>query len=116
MSIASLRKAIAQFALAHLLEGWAAPETDLLREAGLLPDDPPPNDRDWRSYCLPLSLSSYEVAQRALCHAAPLLPEEWEEQEQEIGAEWIVAQARIETNHEPVAGRPAVGRPLVLRD
>src|SRR3954452_1708944 len=75
MIIAALRKAIAQFALANLMEGWAAPEADLLREAGLS-EDSNASDRTVKSYCLPPSLSSYEVAERALWHAAKFLGEE----------------------------------------
>ena len=94
MIIASLRKAIAQFALAHLLEGWTAPETDLLCEAGLLPQDTPAKDRVVSRYCLPSSLSSYEVAERALWHAAQSLREDRDEQMTEMERERLPVGAR----------------------
>jgi hypothetical protein len=76
MIIAALRKAIAQLALGNLMQGWAAPETDLLCEAGLLPPDSRAKDRAVNSYCLPPSLSSHEIAERALWYAAKSLGED----------------------------------------
>ena len=76
MIIAALRKAIAQLALGNLMQGWAAPETDLLCEAGLLPPDSRAKARAVNSYCLPPSLSSYEIAERALWHAPKSLGED----------------------------------------
>jgi hypothetical protein len=57
------------------MRGWAAPETDLLSETGLS-EDSNASDRAVKSYCLPPSLSSYEVAERALRHAVKFLGEE----------------------------------------
>ena len=81
MIIAALCKAIAQLALGNLMQGWAAPETDLLSEAGLLAANSSAKDRAVNSYCLPPSLSSHEVAERALWHAAKSLGEDREESE-----------------------------------
>lgn len=83
MIIAALRRAIAQLALGNLMQGWSAPETDLLCEAGLLPPDPRSKNSVVNSYCLPPSLSSYEVAERALRHAAKSLGDDSEELERE---------------------------------
>ena len=90
MIIASLREAIAQLALGNLMQGWAAPETDLLCEAGLLPANASSRDRAVSCYCLPPSLSSYEVSERALWHAAQSLGEDSEELERGTAKESLV--------------------------
>src|SRR5262245_34490376 len=84
MIIAALRKAIAQLALGNLMEGWAAPETDLLREADLLPSASSARDRAANRYCLPPPRSSYEIAERALSHAAKFLGEDREALDRDI--------------------------------
>jgi hypothetical protein len=94
MIFASLRKAIAQLALGNLMEGWAAPEADLLCEAGLLPPDARPNDRAVARYCLPPSLPYYEIAERALRHAAKSLGEVKEGQIAEVETEKIAVSLR----------------------
>jgi hypothetical protein len=89
MIISALRKAIAQLALGNLMQGWAAPETDLLCEAGLLPPDSHAAARTVNAYCLPPSLSSYEVSELALRHAAKSLGEDVD------AVEWKSARVRL---------------------
>jgi hypothetical protein len=117
MIIAALRKAIAQLALGNLMQGWAAPETDLLCEAGLLPANSSATDRAVNSYCLPPSLSSYEVAERALWHAAQSLGGDSEWLEREASKESLVLSTpRILIGENRVPDISASGSTAGVRD